>query len=172
MAPIGGGYSGGGAQCASGYNTIEASCVVVALSLQNNSLAGKLDGDNLCQMSTLQVLDLTDNGLGGSLEVSEDGECLPMLEELRLSKNKLEGALPEWLLRRAEASEYGLRILQLVGNHFEPTDDAIARLTRTCSKSFGIDDKNGWPGLECRGLPPQSGSQRSYSVKRLILTRP
>ena len=44
-------------------------------------------------MSTLQVLDLTDNGLGGSLEVSEDGECLPMLEELRLSKNKLEGAL-------------------------------------------------------------------------------
>lgn len=122
----------------------------------------------------LQELILSDNAIGGGLPgvFADDSSCLPQLRDLRVERNQLQGALPLWMIARAEKGykprddgfDEGLRTLHLGDNFFDdPRGEAakrrMTRLRRACDRL----------GVDCTGLPPIDctafGPRYALSVK-------
>lgn len=124
----------------------------------------------------LQVLDLSGNRLHGPLPEAQprinpvsgniSAQCLPALREVHLEGNRLNGALPGWLMDHLEAvTESGAPRLTTLDMRLNALDDPLSveaeehidRIVRACSRM----------GMDCRGLPPRSCSAfgRLYRAK-------
>ena len=128
------------------------------LDLSGNHLVGTLNNEpSLCNLSRLQVLDLSDNLLSSELPGISSDDCMPALQALNLEGNTshlgLSGQLPIWVLVRAFALN-GLFALRLQHNSFEtPGRHSLLALINVCHTG-----RSGKPPMQCSGLPPNSCS--------------
>ncbi|KOO24704.1 leucine-rich repeat:na-ca exchanger integrin-beta4: ig [Chrysochromulina tobinii] len=164
----GGGATGvlttqGSAACHSGSVTGTAldlaTCVVVKVLLPSNNLIGSLDGA-LCELPSLQHLDLSGNALTGSLPSAAD--CWPRLTYLDLTQTRswddeggVSGRVPEWLLDRLNF----MAPLHLANNAFDdPTAAesavAISRIWQRC-QTLGAERCSGVPPIGCSAFNRQ-----------------
>ncbi|KOO53741.1 ctr1-like protein kinase, partial [Chrysochromulina tobinii] len=136
-----------------------ATCVVVKVLLPSNNLIGSLDGA-LCELPSLQHLDLSGNALTGSLPSAAD--CWPRLTYLDLTQTRswddeggVSGRVPEWLLDRLNF----MAPLHLANNAFDdPTAAesavAISRIWQRC-QTLGAERCSGVPPIGCSAFNRQ-----------------
>lgn len=73
---------------------------VVEIRLQDRNLSGRIDGDSLCKLKKLRILDLSRNRIQGDLPSSVT--CFPSLIYLNLTGNNLSGKFPPKVISKLE----------------------------------------------------------------------